>query len=302
MAPSWLFEVRGSAVSVTSDFMGRLKSGDASASKALHKVDLTSLYRRGYSRRTKWETPGLFWGEGTPLETIPIVLGGRHAQGPWIPDYLMVYDRPKTEQRLKKLHRDAKDLRKGLNPQRVAPKRKPASMTEGLFQDMVERQLVEEWQPKRSYLKAPEADLKVTTRALPERWIETKPGVRGRYEAAGWEFKAVRMKINPKFELVVVNRHDRAALLKLLAEIDKSPTVEKWLSDRTQPGGSTASSILFADYGEWCNANEEVALGPKAFAQALIANGVVKLTRSRGGERYEIELSASPHSAHSSGG
>lgn len=118
----------------------------------------------------------------------------------------------------------------------------------------------------------------------------------------GGELRATMLKPNPKFELVVVNKHDRAALLKLLSEVDTETSVARWLHDRTERAGASLSSALFADYSEWCITHGEVALGRKAFAQALVANGVVKLTRSKEGERYELALRPAPRSAGASRG
>lgn len=106
----------------------------------------------------------------------------------------------------------------------------------------------------------------------------------------GTKVVATMMKPNPKFELVVVNRHDRAALLKLLAELDGAANVEGWLASRTSTGGSTLARALHTDYAAWCAKRGEVATGIKSFAQALVAAGVQKLTRSRDGERYSLTL------------
>ena len=98
------------------------------------------------------------------------------------------------------------------------------------------------------------------------------------------------LKPNPKFELVVVNRFDRGALIKLLAEVDQGSNVEEWLGARTKTQGATKSSVLHDDYSAWCSMAGLVALGTKSFSQSLIAAGVVKLKRSREGERFELEL------------
>lgn len=98
------------------------------------------------------------------------------------------------------------------------------------------------------------------------------------------------MTANPKFDLVVVNRHDRAALLKLLGDLDATVNVERWLEDRTIRQGATASSALHADYTAWCAQGGEAPAGSKNFAQSLVTAGVVKLTRGNAGERYQLEL------------
>ena len=101
---------------------------------------------------------------------------------------------------------------------------------------------------------------------------------------------AWKMVPNPKFELVVVNRFDKAALLKLLDELDSAANVAQWLKESTVRRGATAHKPLYADYKAWCEQRGEAAAGSKNFAQALIAAGVVKLTRSNSAQRYELEL------------
>jgi hypothetical protein len=106
----------------------------------------------------------------------------------------------------------------------------------------------------------------------------------------GTDVTAWNMMPNPKFELVVVNRFDKAALLKLLDELDSATNVKQWLDERTVRQGATAHNALHADYAAWCDQRGEAAAGKKNFAQALIAAGVVKLTRSNAAQRYELEL------------
>lgn len=106
----------------------------------------------------------------------------------------------------------------------------------------------------------------------------------------GRDVTAWKMMPNPKFDLVVVNRYDRAALLRLLAELPVDSNVEKWLAERTHPIGATVAMVLHADYEAWCEKRGEAAAGKKGFSQALVAAGVVKLTRSGEGERYQLEL------------
>lgn len=106
----------------------------------------------------------------------------------------------------------------------------------------------------------------------------------------GGKVTATKMKPNPKFELVVVNRFDKAALLKLLGELDSTVNVEQWLKERTVRQGATAHKPLHTDYKAWCEQRGETAAGTRSFADALIAAGVVKLTRSNAAQRYELEL------------
>ena len=80
------------------------------------------------------------------------------------------------------------------------------------------------------------------------------------------------MRPNPNFELVVVNRHDRAALLKLLSELDGAANVEAWLAARTERGGASLSKALHAEYAKWCEQAGQTAVGIKTFAQGLVAN------------------------------
>jgi len=109
-------------------------------------------------------------------------------------------------------------------------------------------------------------------------------------EKGGKGVTVTTLKPNPKFELVVVNRFDKAALLKLLDELDSAANVAQWLKERTMRRGATAHTPLHADYKAWCEQRGETAAGSKNFAQALIAAGVVKLTRSNAAQRYELEL------------
>lgn len=102
--------------------------------------------------------------------------------------------------------------------------------------------------------------------------------------------RAWKMKPNPQFDLVVVNRHDRAALLKLLGELDATSNLQGWLDDRTTRAGATRASALHADYSKWCNRQGEVAAGLKGFVQGLVAAGVARLPRSAGGARYELQI------------
>jgi len=308
MAPRWIYEIDKRGLSVTAEFMDRIRDGDAAALRALQKVDLTTLYRRNYSRRRKWENPGFFWGEDDPIERIPIARG-RNAPGPWVYDELWFKDRLIDERRLKKHIQSVKHESKKLKSRTAGTKpRRPKSMAPDqmmLFEG--EMRVIEELEARGQRIeRPPERSVGTKIKRTPERWVSMRPGVgakwKGRPEPAGYTIEAHYMKVNPKFELVVVNKHDRAALLKLLSEIDTSPTVEAWLGERTERGGATLSSALFTDYEGWCNAKGEVALGRKAFAQALVANGIVKLTRSRGGERYEVELRPQPRSAGTSAG
>lgn len=307
MAPRWLYEIDGRGLFVTLEFMDRLRCGDANALRALQNVDLTALYRRKYSRRKKWENPGFFWGEGDPLVRIPLAQGGRHSPGAWIYDEPIVHTtRPVQARELRRLAGFAKLALKGTKTTMAGRKRrKPSGPVEQMLLFEGEQRVLDELVAKGEEVGLPlERTVFTRKKDTPERWVTMRPGFggkwKGRLEPAGHMFEAYYMKPNPKFELVVVNKHDRAALLKLLSEIATSPTVEAWLGERTVQGGATLSSALFTDYEEWCSAKGEVALGRKAFAQALVANGIVKLTRNRGGERYEVELRPPPRSAGTS--
>lgn len=95
---------------------------------------------------------------------------------------------------------------------------------------------------------------------------------------------------NPKFELVVVNKYDRAILQKLLAELDTASNVGAWVAERATRTGATQADVLYADYEAWCKQRGQTCTGTKSFSQALVASGVVKLKRGKGGSRYELEL------------
>jgi hypothetical protein len=101
---------------------------------------------------------------------------------------------------------------------------------------------------------------------------------------------AWKMMPNPNFELVVINKYDKAALLKLLDELDSAANVAQWLDERTVRQGATAHKPLFEDYVSWCGQCGETAAGKRKFSEALIAAGVTKLTRSNAAQRYELEL------------
>lgn len=111
-----------------------------------------------------------------------------------------------------------------------------------------------------------------------------------KWTEGGKKVVATMMKPHPQFDLVVVNRYDRAALLKLLGELDVTASIRGWMSDRTMPGGATAPSVLHVDYVAWCERESEAAAGIKGFAQGLIAAGVAKLPRSAGSVRYQLQL------------
>lgn len=122
------------------------------------------------------------------------------------------------------------------------------------------------------------------------RSLAPDEGLYVRFEKGGRKVTATKMKPNPKFELVVVNRFDKAALLKLLDELDSAENVAQWLKDRTVRRGATAHKLLHTDYSAWCEQRGEAAAGTKKFAQALIAAGVVRLTRSNAAQPYQLEL------------
>jgi hypothetical protein len=119
----------------------------------------------------------------------------------------------------------------------------------------------------------------VRSRSCPPEWLRVK------YDGE------MVMKPNPKFELVVVNKYDRAMLLHLLAATGgESMNVERWLAKRTKADGATQADALYADYEAWCIERNEVPTGTKSFSQALVAARVVKLKRGNGGARYALTL------------
>lgn len=212
-------------------FVDRLQKGQAAALRELAKADLTTLYRRGYTKLTREQMqPGLFWSkELPPLVRVPLVRS-RHAPSAALPDYTALTDSSA----------DRKTL-----------------------------------QLARSFWKNSQG-----------------AGLTVNITQRGKKVTAVKLKPNPRFELVVVNKYDRAALLKLLGEVDTASNVEKWLAARTNRSGVTQSTLLHEDYETWCEQRGETATGSKSFAQALVAAGVVKLKRGAVGERYELELRA----------
>jgi hypothetical protein len=116
------------------------------------------------------------------------------------------------------------------------------------------------------------------------------PALHVKYDSEG--VTAVAQKPNPKFELVVVNKYDRAALLNLLAALDPGTNVEAWLAERTHRTGATRQGVLHDAYTAWCTQRGEPPVGTKGFSQALVTAGVAKLKRGNDGERYELELRA----------
>ena len=123
-----------------------------------------------------------------------------------------------------------------------------------------------------------------------KRDLSPDEGLSVHWSDNGRKVVAATLKPNPKFDLVVVNRYDRAALLKLLGELEASASVPRWIADRTTRRGATSASVLHADYVSWCERESEAAAGIKGFAQELVATGVAKLPRSAGGARYELDL------------
>ena len=162
----------------------------------------------------------------------------------------------------------------------------PAWIKEGLLAETVKPRR-NTWQSPKSLERAERSVRGMANLA----WRHRKRGEQAvLVRNEGGSLRAWNMKPNPKFDLVVVNRHDRAALLKLLGELDSTSNVESWLAARTERGGATYSRLLHADYSEWCTACNEVPTGSKSFAQALVGIGVQKLTRSGSGERYGLTL------------
>ncbi len=102
--------------------------------------------------------------------------------------------------------------------------------------------------------------------------------------------KVTALKPNPKVDLVVVNRFDRAALLKLVGELDLDSNVEAWIAACASRGGKSQFKILFDDYLAWCKGGKQAASGSKSFAMALVALGVQKLERRGAGSYYALEL------------
>lgn len=260
MALKWLYSVDREGVRVTPDFMERLQSGNAAALRSLQKRDLTALYRKSFTRAPRRDDAhGLFWSDIPETALIPFVRGGRSRIRPWLPDSIFMSDKPVTARRWKAVLRMIRLYRRHL---RTPPK------------------------PKRQSAFDPEPF---------EDWVEpvsehSEREVSVKIEKGGKGVTVTTLKPNPKFELVVVNRFDKAALLKLLGDLDSTANVEQWLSARTERRGATPHAPLHADYTAWCEQRGETPAGKKNFAQALIAAGVVKLTRSNAAQRYELEL------------
>lgn len=262
MAGKWLYSVDSEGVRVTPEFMERLRSGNAAALKSLQKRDLTRLYRSHFTRAPRRaDAHGLFWSDIPETELIPLVVGGRSKVRPWLPDSIFMVERPLTARKWKVVARYIRQHRKSLRPP-PKPKRK--------FKSRFELQPWEGWNPPEE----PYSEQSLSTRL----------------DKDGKGVTVTILKPNPKFELVVVNRHDRAALLKLLNDLDSTTNVERWLGERTVRQGATAHKPLYEDYAAWCDAQAETAAGKKHFAQALVTAGVVKLTRSNAAQRYELEL------------
>jgi hypothetical protein len=113
-------------------------------------------------------------------------------------------------------------------------------------------------------------------------------GLQVNYQNGG--VTAMALKPNPNFELVVVNKHDRAALHNLLAALDSASNVETWLTERMTRTGATQADALYEAYCAWCAKRGDVPTGSKSFSQALVKAGVAKLKRGKGGSRYQLEL------------
>lgn len=260
MALKWLYSVDYEGVRVTPEFMERLCSGNAAALRSLQKRDITALYRKSFIREPRRDDAhGLFWSDIPETALIPFVRGGRSHIRPWLPDSIFMSDKPVTARRWKAVLRMIRLYRRHL---RTPPKTKRRSAFDP--------------EPVAGWVEpVPEQS---------EREVSVK------IEKGGKGVIVTTLKPNPKFELVVVNRFDKAALLKLLNDLDSAVNVEQWLAARTERRGATAHKSLHADYTAWCEQRGETPAGKKSFAQALIAAGVVKLTRSNAAQRYELEL------------
>ena len=260
MAAKWLYSVTNEGVRVTPEFMVRLQNGNAAALRALQKQNLSSLYRTNFTRAPRRDDAhGLFWSDIPTTALIPFVRGGRSRNRAWLPDSMFLSDKPITERRWKAVLRMIRLYRKHL---RTPPKPKRRSPFDP-----------EPWE-----------GWTVSLSEHPEREVSVKIGKGGK------GVTVTNLKPNPMFELVVVNRFDKAALLKLLDELDGAANVEQWLTERTVRQGATAHKTLHSDYAAWCEERGEAASGAKNFAQAMIAAGVVKLTRSNAAQRYQLEL------------
>jgi hypothetical protein len=262
MTTNWLYSVDGEGVRVTPEFMDKLRSRNAAALRSLQKRDLTALLRKGFTRAPhRDDAYGFFWSDIPETELIPFIRGGRSSNRPWLPDSVFVTEKQVTERRWKAILRMVRLHRKHI--------RTPPT-------------------PKRR------------TRMEPEPWVGWNPPAPShpeqelsvKIEKGGRSMTVTTLKPNPKFELVVVNRFDKAALLKLLDELDNTENVARWLAERTVRRGATTHTLLHSDYKAWCEQCGESAAGKKNFAQALIAAGVVKLTRSNTAQRYELEMRA----------
>ncbi len=260
MAAKWLYSVDHEGVRVTPEFMVRLQNGNAEALRALQKQNLSSLYRTYFTRAPRRpDAHGLFWSDIPTTALIPFVRGGRSRNRAWLPDSMFMSDKPVTDRRWKAVLRMTRLYRRHL---RTPPKPKRRSPFDP-----------EPWEGWTASLSEHS-----------EREVSIKIGKEGK------GVTVTNLMPNPRFELVVINRFDKAALLKLLDELDSAANVEQWLTERTVQQGATAHKSLHSNYVAWCEERGEAAAGAKNFAQALIAAGVVKLTRSNAAQRYQLEL------------
>jgi hypothetical protein len=94
-------------------------------------------------------------------------------------------------------------------------------------------------------------------------------------------------KPNPALRLVVVNAYDKKALRQLLAQAPSDNNVQVWMAARTRAGGPTQQARLYADYVVWCEAQSELAVGTKAFSQAIADH---RAGRRGGGVHYQLKL------------
>ena len=175
---------------------------------------------------------------------------GRNSPPAWLKDYMFVEHTGGT----KKTVRDAMYIAKGVKQTQRREER---------------------WRRRRAR----------TVPTVEEPPVSISVQINKKRHVRGWYMNA-----NPKFDLVVVNRYDRGALLKLLGELDGATNVPRWIANCTTRGGATAAAALHADYMTWCEREDEVPTGVKGFAQGLVVAGVAKLPRSAGGVRYELQL------------
>lgn len=265
----WLYTVDENGLRVAPEFYEELRKRRVGAQRKLAETDLTARYRERYSALSRWQAdhimqPLLFPDadpvpdhERMPDHKLVPFIRGRDSPPAWLP-IKVIY---KGERDSSETKRFLRWLKSSVDP----TLREPTL--------------------KRSFRRvSKDGEPEVIVGGPP---VPMFPGYSVKYKGDSVEIAI--MKPNPKFDLVLVNKHDRAALLNLLSALEPAGNVERWIDATMSRSGAMAPSQLYAAYAAWCASTGEPPAGSKGFSQKLVAAGVAKLTRGGSGEKYQLE-------------